>query len=72
MKLLYLTGDKNRETLPEILREGGLELRSLKVYETRGSSRFEEELGEVVRGVDVGALLFIYRLRYGESRDVLC
>ncbi|EIM80151.1 tetrapyrrole biosynthesis uroporphyrinogen III synthase [Stereum hirsutum FP-91666 SS1] len=52
-RLLYLTGDKNRETLPEILREGGLGLGSCKVYETRGSSRFEKELGEVVRGVDV-------------------
>lgn len=56
-RLLYLTGDKNRETLPEILREGGLGLGSCKVYETRGSSRFEKELGEVVRGVDVGVFL---------------
>ncbi|KAI0334255.1 tetrapyrrole biosynthesis uroporphyrinogen III synthase [Cubamyces sp. BRFM 1775] len=42
--LLYLTGDKNRDTLPKILGEGGLKLESLQVYATQGSSRFEEDL----------------------------
>ncbi|KAH9886967.1 tetrapyrrole biosynthesis uroporphyrinogen III synthase [Cubamyces lactineus] len=42
--LLYLTGDKNRDTLPKILGEGGLELESLQVYATQGSSRFEDDL----------------------------
>ncbi|KAI0655687.1 tetrapyrrole biosynthesis uroporphyrinogen III synthase [Cubamyces menziesii] len=42
--LLYLTGDKNRDTLPKILGEGGLKLESLQVYATQGSSTFEEDL----------------------------
>ncbi|KZP27996.1 tetrapyrrole biosynthesis, uroporphyrinogen III synthase [Athelia psychrophila] len=42
--LLYLTGDKNRDTLPNILAEGGVEIQPLKVYETRGSSTFAEDL----------------------------
>ncbi|KAI9061860.1 tetrapyrrole biosynthesis uroporphyrinogen III synthase [Trametes sanguinea] len=42
--LLYLTGDKNRDTLPKILGEGGLELESLQVYATQGSTTFEADL----------------------------
>ncbi|KAJ7127091.1 tetrapyrrole biosynthesis, uroporphyrinogen III synthase [Mycena epipterygia] len=41
---LYLTGDKNRDTLPDILRGANLELDPLKVYETQGSSTFPEDL----------------------------
>ncbi|KAJ6544758.1 tetrapyrrole biosynthesis, uroporphyrinogen III synthase [Mycena vulgaris] len=41
---LYLTGDKNRDTLPDILRDGNVELTPLQVYETQGSSRFAEDL----------------------------
>ncbi|EDR09617.1 uncharacterized protein LACBIDRAFT_318859 [Laccaria bicolor S238N-H82] len=43
-QLLYLTGDKNRDTLPNILPGGGIELHPLRVYETQGSSTFEQEL----------------------------
>ena len=32
-KLLYLTGDKNRDTLPRLLEEGGMSLQSLQVYD---------------------------------------
>jgi len=42
--LLYLTGDKNRDTLPKILHEGGIGLHSLQVYGTQGSSTFENDL----------------------------
>ncbi|KAI0641004.1 tetrapyrrole biosynthesis uroporphyrinogen III synthase [Trametes meyenii] len=49
-RLLYLTGDKNRDTLPKILGDGGLELESLQVYATQGSSRFEEELEAALGG----------------------
>ncbi|KAJ7494646.1 tetrapyrrole biosynthesis, uroporphyrinogen III synthase [Mycena galericulata] len=41
---LYLTGDKNRDTLPDILRGGNIELTSLQVYQTQGSSTFAEDL----------------------------
>ncbi|OAX33113.1 tetrapyrrole biosynthesis, uroporphyrinogen III synthase [Rhizopogon vinicolor AM-OR11-026] len=43
-KLLYLTGDKNRDTLPRILESGGVELDSLQVYATQGSSTFPHDL----------------------------
>ncbi|KAJ7178585.1 tetrapyrrole biosynthesis uroporphyrinogen III synthase [Mycena crocata] len=42
--LLYLTGDKNRDIMPDILHDGNFELSSLKVYQTQGSSRFSEDL----------------------------
>ncbi|KAF8633814.1 hypothetical protein AX15_001227 [Amanita polypyramis BW_CC] len=43
-KLLYLTGDKNRETLPSILNEAGVTFEPVQVYGTKGSSRFKEVL----------------------------
>ncbi|KAH9031925.1 tetrapyrrole biosynthesis, uroporphyrinogen III synthase [Lactarius pseudohatsudake] len=46
-KLLYLTGDKNRDTLPRVVREGlgGEEvLQELRVYATRGVENFEHKL----------------------------
>ena len=43
-KLLYLTGDKNRDTLPSILNEAGIALESVQVYATRGSARFETDV----------------------------
>lgn len=48
-KLLYLTGDKNREIIPTILKGGGMSLDILKVYETQGSSRFEDELETAIQ-----------------------
>ncbi|KAJ7227101.1 tetrapyrrole biosynthesis, uroporphyrinogen III synthase [Mycena pura] len=42
--LLYLTGDKNRDTLPEILRGGNWDLVPLQVYQTQGSSTFSQNL----------------------------
>ncbi len=47
-KLLYLTGDKNRDTLPNILGGAGVILHSLKVYETQGSSTFLQQLKGIV------------------------
>ncbi|KAF8647567.1 hypothetical protein AX16_006624 [Volvariella volvacea WC 439] len=43
-RLLYLTGDKNRDTIPTILSGGGVELRPLQVYATQGSSSFGHDL----------------------------
>ena len=48
-KLLYLTGDKNRDTLPDILREAGVELVVTKVYETCGSPRFGDDLKALIK-----------------------
>ncbi|KAG2078565.1 tetrapyrrole biosynthesis, uroporphyrinogen III synthase [Suillus decipiens] len=43
-KLLYLTGDKNRDTLPKILESAGVALDPLQVYTTQGSSMFPHDL----------------------------
>ena len=48
-RLLYLTGDKNRDTLPKILKDGGVELVPLQVYGTQGSSTFAKDLGQELR-----------------------
>ena len=44
VKLLYLTGDKNRDTLTNILTEEGIILEAVQVYATEGSPRFEEQI----------------------------
>ncbi|PBK70585.1 tetrapyrrole biosynthesis, uroporphyrinogen III synthase [Armillaria solidipes] len=47
-KLLYLTGDKNRDTLPNIFGGAGVFLHSLKVYGTQGNSTFSQQLKGIV------------------------
>lgn len=47
--LLYLTGDKNRDTIPKILssqesERRGIELDTIQVYETHGTLSFEPNL----------------------------
>jgi hypothetical protein len=56
IKLLYLTGDKNRNTLPKILTERCVTLESLQVYETRSSSTFAKDLESVVKSTPAGNL----------------
>ncbi|TFY82953.1 hypothetical protein EWM64_g1064 [Hericium alpestre] len=50
-KLLYLTGDKNRETLPQILTDGGVELVNLQVYGTQDSPTFGDDLNKAINDV---------------------
>ncbi|KAJ8487014.1 hypothetical protein ONZ45_g14470 [Pleurotus djamor] len=47
-RLLFLTGDKNRDTLANILESEGVRLVQLPVYETRGSQQFAGHLRRVV------------------------
>jgi len=52
-KLLYLTGDKNRDTIPKILNSNKdqsppILLHPLQVYETRGATDFEKNIGLLV------------------------
>ncbi|PFH45636.1 hypothetical protein AMATHDRAFT_158395 [Amanita thiersii Skay4041] len=47
-RLLYLTGDKNRDTLPSILSSAGISLDPIQVYATRGSSTFAQDLQKVM------------------------
>jgi len=49
--LLYLTGDKNRDTLPSILNEGGVKLDTLQAYETHGSSTLKADLEKALQSV---------------------
>lgn len=63
-RLLYLTGDKNRDTLPRILQDGNFELASLQVYETRGSSTFAADLKTALDAVPSGnVLVYVSRAR---------
>ncbi|KAG6816831.1 hypothetical protein H0H87_002480 [Tephrocybe sp. NHM501043] len=47
-RLLLLTGDKNRDTVPLLLGNAGIDFRSLKVYETRESHTFERDLKQAL------------------------
>ncbi|KAF8127643.1 tetrapyrrole biosynthesis uroporphyrinogen III synthase [Boletus edulis] len=53
-RLLYLTGDKNRETLPGMLAAGGVALDTLEVYGTTGSSTFRDDLQAALERTLVG------------------
>ncbi|TFK47147.1 tetrapyrrole biosynthesis, uroporphyrinogen III synthase [Heliocybe sulcata] len=53
-KMLYLTGDKNRDTLPTILQEGGVELETLQVYGTQGSRTFERDMRRAIEPYSTG------------------
>ncbi|GBE87008.1 tetrapyrrole biosynthesis uroporphyrinogen III synthase [Sparassis crispa] len=59
-KLLYLTGDKNRDTSPKILKEGGFDLEPLQVYETQGSSNFPADLQKALNSVPTGRWWIVY------------
>jgi len=47
LPLLYLTGDRNRDTLPTLVRAAGLVLEPLQVYGTRGSGSFSTGVKEL-------------------------
>ena len=53
-KLLYLVGDKNRETLANIVEKAELKLEAIHVYETCGSTTFDSDLGEALGKVPRG------------------
>ena len=58
--LLYLTGDKNRDTLPSILQEAGVPLESLQVYETVFAPSFAADLEAAVKKAACqGGFLFL-------------
>ena len=53
-RLLYLTGDKNRDTLPNILTSGGIVLDALQVYATHGSPSFPHDLKNAIENMQAG------------------
>ncbi|KAH9942853.1 tetrapyrrole biosynthesis, uroporphyrinogen III synthase [Amylocystis lapponica] len=56
-RFLYLTGDKNRDTLPRIMSDAGFELESLQVYATQGSSTFAADLQKALDAAPQGERL---------------
>ncbi|BGO95262.1 hypothetical protein NBRC10512_002602 [Rhodotorula toruloides] len=50
-RLLYLTGDKNRDTVPRILEEGGVEPETLQVYATTRAPGFGADLERILNVV---------------------
>jgi uroporphyrinogen-III synthase len=53
-KLLYLKGDKNKDTVPRILKDAGIDLHTVQVYGTQGSSQFPMGLEKVLRQMPTG------------------
>lgn len=53
-RMLYLTADKHRETLPEMLSAEGVALEMLEVYRTTGSSTFRDDLGAALERAAAG------------------
>jgi len=49
LPLLYLTGDKNRDTLEKLVKGAGLDLEPLQVYGTRGSQNFSTGVKELLQ-----------------------
>lgn len=58
-KLLYLTGDKNRDTVPRILGEAGIAVNPIKVYETQFSSSFTQDLETALQSASKGSRSFV-------------
>jgi uroporphyrinogen-III synthase len=57
--LLYLTGDKNRDTLSHVLQGGGISLESLQAYRTEGSPSFAKNLSTTIQTSSKGILLYL-------------
>jgi uroporphyrinogen-III synthase len=67
-KLLYLTGDKNRDILPNILEGGGVEVDCRQVYETQPCTDLAVKLQDVVDASDAGeSANIIWRYNRGHS-----
>lgn len=61
LPLLYLVGDKNRDTIRRILKEAEIPLENLQVYETHPSPTFESSLDS-----------FLTTLKYSPATPIIC
>ena len=74
-KLLYLTGDKNRDTFHRIISENGVIIEELMVYETKAARDLEERIAHTAQEIANGAacdmllVLKILRLLRTQPRD---
>jgi uroporphyrinogen-III synthase len=57
LPLLYLTGDKNRDTVPVTLAEGGLVTTPTQVYETGKRDGLEADLNDTISTILSGVLV---------------
>jgi uroporphyrinogen-III synthase len=71
-KLLYLTGDKNRDTITRMLSEEKVELERLQVYRTQESSSFESRLSSVLETASKGAWFFSPSFLHLSFNDLIC
>lgn len=55
-KLLYLTGDKNKDTFRLILTENGVEIEELMVYETKAASDLGKRIARIAKEIANGAI----------------
>lgn len=62
--LLYLTGDKNRDTLSNILQGSGISLEPLQTYRTEGSPLFAKKLSTAIQTSSQGILLLYIFLHH--------
>ena len=67
-KLLYLTGDKNWHTLRNILIPRSIDLHSLKVYETQGSTSFANDFSSAIKTLPTGEAQAIHHLVSSDMR----
>ncbi|KAK4701395.1 uroporphyrinogen-III synthase, partial [Phenoliferia sp. Uapishka_3] len=51
LPILYLVGDKNRDTIPTVLQEAGIQLDRVQVYETRVVDDFGKNLDGILKAV---------------------
>lgn len=66
-KLLYLTGDKNKDTFQRTMSENGVTAMELMVYETKAARDLEERIArtvqEIINGEACGVFLLLKLLR---------
>jgi uroporphyrinogen-III synthase len=61
-KLLYLTGDKNKDTFHRIMSENGVIVEEIMVYVTRAANDLEERVASTVQQIVNGATSYVIRL----------
>lgn len=58
-KVLFLTGERRRDVVPRVLRDGGVEVEEVVVYGTQVDDGFEAEFGRVVRATEESGLRWV-------------
>ncbi|KAH0834148.1 beta-glucan synthesis-associated protein-domain-containing protein [Lanmaoa asiatica] len=71
-RMLYLTGDKNRDTLPGMLSTGEVALETLEVYHTKGSSTFRDDLGAALERAPWGWVVYFAPSAAAFVAPILC